>query len=136
MIFQFEKFEWKVFHYLANNMGWQFYELRFYKKETSNQGLTVFPYIDKFLSKFSFFLDWYRLIFLYENENIADNITLYAVNFIFILILFVIEIGTEKSWICKPSLTLAIGRPYAKIFIHFRQIDGDFAGNLVEMRKW
>ena len=62
-------------------------------------------------------------------------ITLYAVNFVLILILFVIEIGTEISWICTPSLTLAIGRPYAKIFIHFRQIDGDFAGNLVEMRK-
>ena len=52
-----------------------------------------------------------------------------------ILIFFVIEIGTGITRIRKPSLTLAIGRPYAKIFIHFRQIDGDFAGNLVEMRK-
>ena len=66
---------------------------------------------------------------------IADTITLYAVNFILILIFFVIKIGTENTQIRKPPLTLAIGRPYAKIFIHFRQIDGDFAGNLVEMRK-
>ena len=63
------------------------------------------------------------------------TITLYVVNFILILIFFVIEIGTGITRIRKPSLTLAIGRPYAKIFIHFRQIDGDFAGNLVEMRK-
>ena len=63
------------------------------------------------------------------------RITLYAVNFVLILILFVIEIGAEITRMCKSSLTLAIGRPYAKIFIHFRQIDGDFAGNLVEMRK-
>ena len=126
MIFQFEKFEWKVFHYLANHMGWQFYELRFCKKETSNQGLTVIPYSNKFVSKFSFFLDCYRWIFL---AFILD------VSFLLILTFFVIEIGTEITRICKPSLTLAIGRPYAKIFIHFRQIDGDFAGNLVEMRK-
>ena len=56
MIFQFEKFEWEVFHYLANHTGWQFYELRICKKETSNQGLTVIPHIDKFVSIFSFFL--------------------------------------------------------------------------------
>ena len=62
-------------------------------------------------------------------------ISLYAVNFILILTFFIIEIGTKITRICKQSLTLAIGRPYAKIFIHFRQIDGDFAGNLVEMRK-
>ena len=59
----------------------------------------------------------------------------YGVNFMLILIFFVIEIGIGTIPIRKPSLTLAIGRPYAKIFIHFRQIDGDFAGNLVEMRK-
>ena len=63
------------------------------------------------------------------------TITLYVLNLLLILIFFVIEIGTGITGIRKPSLTLAIGRPYAKIFIHFRQIDGDFAGNLVEMRK-
>ena len=132
MIFQFEKFEWEVFHYLANHTGWQFYELRICKKETSNQGLTVIPHIDKFVSIFSFFLDWYRWIFW----HLFSELYIVCVNFILILMLFLIEIETEISWICTPSLTLAIGRPYAKIFIHFRQIDGDFAGNLVEMRKW
>ena len=52
MIFQFEKFEWKVFHYLANHMDWQFYELLICKKETSNQGLTVIPYVNKFVPRF------------------------------------------------------------------------------------
>ena len=70
------------------------------------------------------------LAFIFRN-----TITLYVLYFILILIFFVIEIGTGITGIRKPSLTLAIGRPYAKIFIHFRQIDGDFAGNLVEMRK-